>query len=88
MTLFVATAVATLWSLIAGAAGTALVIAWLFTKHYFMSRNENLLHFDPLSLALVVLVPLSVYGMRGVSVDGMDPFAVYDAVEESVAVAL
>jgi hypothetical protein len=67
VTLFVATAVATLWSLIAGAAGTALVIAWLFTKHYFMSRNENLLHFDPLSLALVVLIPLSVYRMRGVS---------------------
>ena len=67
LTLFVATAVATLWSLIAGAGGTALVIAWLFTKHYFMSRNENLLHFDPLSLALVVLVPLSIYGLRGVS---------------------
>jgi hypothetical protein len=66
-TLFVATAVATVWSLIAGLAGTALVIAWLFTRHYFMSRNENLLHFDPLSLALVVLVPLSVYGLRGVS---------------------
>ncbi|HEY8850551.1 MAG TPA: hypothetical protein VIM36_00105, partial [Gemmatimonadaceae bacterium] len=64
---FVATAVATIWSLIAGASGTALVIAWLFTKHYFMGRNENLLHFDPLSLALVVLVPLSVYGLRGVS---------------------
>ena len=67
LTLFVATAVATLWSLIAGAAGTALVIVWLFTKHYFMSRNENLLHFDPLSLALVVLAPLSIYGLRGVS---------------------
>jgi Domain of unknown function (DUF4105) len=67
LTLFVATAVATLWSLIAGAAGMALVIASLFTKHYFMSRNENLLHFDPLSLALVVLIPLSVYGLRGVS---------------------
>lgn len=67
LTLFVATAVATLWSLIAGAAGTALVIVWLFTKHYFMSRNENLLHFDPLSLALVVLVPLSIYGLRGAS---------------------
>jgi len=65
--LFVVAAVATLWSLIAGASGTALVIAWLFTKHYFMSRNENLLHFDPLSLALVVLVPLAVYGVKGVS---------------------
>jgi hypothetical protein len=64
--LFAAVAAATVWDLIAGAAGTALVIAWLFTKHYFMSRNENLLHFDPLSLALVVLVPLSVYGLRGV----------------------
>jgi hypothetical protein len=67
LTFFLVTAVATIWSLIAGAAGAALVIAWLFTKHYFMSRNENLLHFDPLSLALFVLVPLAVYGRRGVS---------------------
>jgi hypothetical protein len=66
-TLFAATLVATLWTLISGAAGTALVFAWLFTKHYFMSRNENLLHFDPLALGLAVLVPLSVYGLRGVS---------------------
>jgi hypothetical protein len=67
LSLFVATVLSTLWGLIAGAAGTALVFAWLFTKHYFMSRNENLLHFDPLSLALVVLIPLSIYGRRGVS---------------------
>ena len=67
LTLFVVTAVAAIWSLVAGAAGTALVIAWLFTKHHFMGRNENLLHFDPLSLALVVLIPLSIYGLRGVS---------------------
>jgi hypothetical protein len=65
--LFAATALATLWSLIAGLAGTALVAAWLFTQHYFMSRNENLLHFSPLSLALVVLIPLSIYGLRGVT---------------------
>jgi hypothetical protein len=64
---FAATAIATLWSLVAGLAGIALVIAWLFTKHYFMSRNENLMHFDPLSLALAVLIPLSLYGLRGVS---------------------
>jgi len=62
---FGATAIATLWSLVAGGAGTALVIAWLFTKHYFMGRNENLMHFDPLSLALAVLIPLAVYGVRG-----------------------
>jgi hypothetical protein len=64
---FAVTAVATLWSLLAGLAGTALVIAWLFTKHYFMSRNENLMHVDPLSLALAVLIPLSLYGLRGVT---------------------
>jgi hypothetical protein len=64
---FGATALATIWSLVAGAGGVALVIAWGFTKHQFMGRNENLLHFDPLSLALVVLIPLSVYGVRAVS---------------------
>jgi hypothetical protein len=64
--LFGATALATLWSLVSGAAGLALVFAWLFTKHYFMGRNENLLHFDPLSIAMVVLIPLSIYGLRAV----------------------
>jgi hypothetical protein len=65
--LFAATALATLWSLVAGIAGTALVAAWVFTQHYFMSRNENVLHFNPLSLALIVLIPLSIYGLRGIS---------------------
>ena len=65
--LFGATALATLWSLIAGAGGVALVFAWAFTKHYFMGHNENLLHFDPLSIALVVLIPLAIYGLRGVT---------------------
>ncbi|GAC1453313.1 MAG: DUF4105 domain-containing protein [Gemmatimonadaceae bacterium] len=64
---FAATALATLWSLIAGVSGLALVFAWLFTKHYFMGRNENLMHFDPLSIVLLVLAPLSIYGSRGVS---------------------
>jgi hypothetical protein len=62
--LFGATVLTTLWSLIAGAGGAALVFAWLFTKHYFMGRNANLLHFDPLSIPLVVLVPLAIYGRR------------------------
>lgn len=62
-----ATAIATLWSLIAGIAGTALIAAWAFTHHYFMSWNENLLQLNPLSLALVFLIPVSVYGLRGVS---------------------
>jgi len=65
--LFGATALATLWSLVAGVAGAALIFAWFFTKHYFMGRNENLLHFDPLSLGLVVLIPLALYGGRAMS---------------------
>lgn len=49
--LFAATVIATLWSLVAGLCGAALVFAWAFTKHYFMGRNENLMHFDPLHRA-------------------------------------
>ncbi len=67
LAMFAATALATLWSLIAGLGGLALVFAWFFTKHYFMGRNENLMHFDPLSIGLVVLIPLSIYGLRGVN---------------------
>jgi hypothetical protein len=67
LAMFAATALATLWSLIAGLAGLALLFAWAFTKHYFMGRNENLMHFDPLLIVLVVLIPLSIYGRRGVS---------------------
>src|SRR5256714_5209337 len=44
--LFGASALATLWSLIAGVGGLALVFAWLFTSHHFMGRNENLMQFD------------------------------------------
>ncbi|MEX2109854.1 MAG: DUF4105 domain-containing protein [Gemmatimonadaceae bacterium] len=65
--LYAAAAMATLWSLVSGLAGTALVAAWLFTQHHFMSRNENLLHFSPLSIALVVLIPLSIFGLRSVT---------------------
>src|SRR5205807_9011813 len=58
---------ATVWTIVAGVGGLALLFALVFTKHYFLGRNENLLHFDPLSIALVVLVPLSIYTLRGVS---------------------
>ena len=65
--MFGAVALSTLWSLIAGVAGLALIFAWFFTKHYFMGRNENLMHFDPLSIALVVLIPLAIYARRAQS---------------------
>src|SRR5688572_2617882 len=65
--LFAATMIATLWSLVAGLAGTALLSAWAFTHHYFMSWNENLLQLNPVSIVLAVLIPLSIFGLRGVS---------------------
>jgi hypothetical protein len=65
--MFVATLVSSLWSLVAGVSGILLLFAWGFTRHHYMGRNENLLHFDPLSITLVVLVPLAIYGLRGVS---------------------
>jgi hypothetical protein len=62
-----ATVISSLWSLVAGVSGILLLFAWGFTRHYYMGRNENLLHFDPLAVGLVVLVPLAIYGLRGVS---------------------
>jgi len=44
------------WSLVAGAAGTVLAGAWLFTDHVFWYPNENLLQMSPLSLALALSV--------------------------------
>src|SRR4051812_4085969 len=64
---FGATALSMLWSLVAGLAGTALLFAWFFTEHYFMGHNENVLHMNPLSLGLVVLIPLSIYFLRASS---------------------
>jgi hypothetical protein len=51
------------WSLLAGFVGTLLVLV-LATDHVFMYRNENLFLAEPLSLALVVLVPLAVLRAR------------------------
>lgn len=50
-----------LWSLLAGLLGTAILVAWTLTEHVFMRRNENILQLNPLSLALVVLLPMVLY---------------------------
>ncbi|HET9636648.1 MAG TPA: DUF4105 domain-containing protein [Gemmatimonadaceae bacterium] len=65
--MFGATALATLWSLVAGIGGLALIFAWGFTRHYFMGRNENLMQFDPLSIVMVVLIPLSIHAHKAQS---------------------
>jgi hypothetical protein len=46
------------WSFIAGLLGVLLVLLWVATDHVFAYNNVNLLLFNPLWLALVVLVPL------------------------------
>jgi len=49
------------WSLMAGAGGLVLVLAWAFTDHVFWGWNENVLQTDPLSLLVAVgWVPLLV----------------------------
>jgi len=55
--------VASVWSLVCGVIGVILVLAWTMTRHVFWGWNENLFQVSPLSLALVVLVPLAL--LRG-----------------------
>jgi len=52
-------AVGSVWSLAVGLAGTILVLV-LLTDHQFMTWNENLFLFSPLSLVLAPLIPLSL----------------------------
>ncbi|HEV2149518.1 MAG TPA: DUF4105 domain-containing protein [Longimicrobiaceae bacterium] len=52
------------WSLVSGVGGALLLALWTLTNHQIAYRNENLFQFDPLSLALVVLVPALALGAR------------------------
>jgi hypothetical protein len=54
------------WSLICGTLGAILLLAWVATRHVFWAQNENLLLLSPVSLLLVVLVPLALLGGRAV----------------------
>ncbi len=55
-------------SLAAGLLGLTIVGAWTLTDHWYAHLNENLLQLEPLSLALVVLLPLSTLTGRGLRV--------------------
>lgn len=48
------------WGLVAGIVGTVLVLLWVATDHTAAYANENLFHFNPLILALAVLLPIAV----------------------------
>jgi len=51
------------WSLLCGLIGVILVLAWSATRHVFWAWNENLFLASPLSLLLVVLLPMTL--LRG-----------------------
>ena len=51
------------WSLLCGALGVILLLAWFATKHVFWASNENVLLLTPLSLTLVFLIPAAI--LRG-----------------------
>jgi hypothetical protein len=51
------------WSLLCGLIGVVLVLAWTATRHVFWAWNENLFLASPLSLLLVVLLPMML--LRG-----------------------
>lgn len=54
------------WSLLCGALGVMLLIAWFATKHVFWAWNENLLLCSPLWIPLVILIPAALLASRGV----------------------
>jgi hypothetical protein len=60
------TTVATIWTALNGILGMLLIVGWAATRHIFMARNENLLQFDVLSLALAVVLPLAIARGRAV----------------------
>lgn len=57
-------ALGSLWSILIGSAGLILVGLWAFTNHHIAHANENLFHFTPLAIPLVLLVPALAYGVR------------------------
>ena len=55
---------ATLVALLTGLLGTFMLWAWIFSFHTAGYRNENLLLFNPLWLALAVVLPSAARGRR------------------------
>lgn len=49
--------VASSWLLLSGLGGILLVFMWLATDHWATYRNENLLAYSPLAMALLLMMP-------------------------------
>jgi len=56
--------VTSVWSLLCGVIGVIIVLAWTATRHVFWAWNENLFLLSPLSLLLVVLMPVTLLSGR------------------------
>ena len=56
------------WSFAAGMLGVILALLWGVTDHQFAHRNENLLLFNPIWLALAVLAPMTAVKGRAARV--------------------
>lgn len=54
-----------MWSFLAGFFGLLLLALWFLTDHWSSAYNENVLLLTPVSLALVVLLPLALKGRPG-----------------------
>jgi hypothetical protein len=52
--------IASLWSLVVASTGGLLLFAGLFTKHYYMGANLNLLLATPVSLVITLLLPMAM----------------------------
>ena len=50
------------WSLIVGLLGSALLLSWVFTDHFFWGMNENAFQSNPVSVALSALLLLAALG--------------------------
>jgi hypothetical protein len=73
----VATTLPTAWALVLGIGGAFIVGVVSFTQHWAAYWNENLFFFNPVGLALVVLIPIAAAGGRraGKWASGLTVFA-------------
>jgi len=79
---WIVVAIASAWSLAVGLSGGVLLFAGIFTRHYYMGANLNLLLATPLSLVIAIVLP---FALRSVASNRLRSAAV--ALTSAAAVA-